>query len=1142
MKRLTLLLFSLLLSSAFLFAGTYSGGSGTSGDPYQIATTDDLIELSNTSGDWGAYFIQTANISFDEDETQVDWNNSGSAGPVEGFSPIGANPEGGGTAFTGSYDGGGYTINNLFIDRPLTSDIGLFGYSDGVTITDIGVTNVDITGKYRVGGLAGSNYSSNVSNSYSTGSVSGNNAHIGGLVGNNNSGSTVSNSYSTGSVSGDDNVGGLVGYNNSGSTVENSYSTGNVNGDYMVGGLVGRNFSSTVSNSYSTGSVSGNTSVGGLVGDNTGGTITDSFWDTTAEPPNNGIGTGLTSAEMQDQSNFTNWDFTNTWSMSSSITFNEYPTLQWTGAYAEEPSQSGGIYQIADLPNLVWIAEDNSRWSNDYEQTADINAWTTPSWDEENGWTPIGNSTTQFNGSYDGGGYTIDNLFIDRSSNEYVGLFGNTSQVTITNIGVTNVDISGNGHVGSLAGYCTISSTVENSHSTGNVAGIGDNVGGLVGRTHNNSTVENSYSMCSVSGSSNNVGGLVGRNNDDSEISNSYSKGSVTGNQYVGGLLGYNNSSSTVENSYSTGSVNGSSYVGGLVGVNYSSTVSNSYSTGKVSGSNVGGLMAYNNNTVSNSFWDTVTSEQSSSAGGTGKTTSEMQTRSTFTDAGWDFDNVWAMSGSYNSGYPNLDGEGSTITWDGSASSSWSNTANWDVNIEPTINDNVVIADAGTPPVVSSGEGIDCNNLTVNSGATLTVNDDGSLITSGSITNNGTINIKRSIPDGEWHLVSSSVDGATANVFLGDYLQSWDESNEIWEEITDETTVLTSAKGYSLWGVAKNTTYTFSGAPHTGSQSISLTSDGSGGNGGFNLVGNPYPSSINWDLLQPTYGTAYIWDASAASGAGDYLEWDASSVGNQNIPPMQGFFVYTASSATLNLANSHRTHNGAANYYKSANAGNGPSNELVLGASNGSYADQFTLRLDEQAAAGFELTKDSWKLLSGGEGVCQIWSESPDGKLAMDTRPYEAVIQLGFQNKQAGVYSIGIEEIADIPTTILEDKKTGEFHNLQTDDYEFTWNPEMDDETRFKLHLSTVGVEDEISNESQDLLIYANKQNIYLKTKENTGVMDVKVMDITGRVVLQNQVNSSGTITIPTDLQTGVYVVEVMQNQKRTTQKVYINQ
>jgi len=127
--------------------------------------------------------------------------------------------------------------------------------------------------------------------------------------------------------------------------------------------------------------------------------------------------------------------------------------------------------------------------------------------------------------------------------------------------------------------------------------------------------------------------------------------------------VGYNASGGTVSNSYSTGSVNGSSFVGGLVGRNFeNSTVSNSYSTGSVSGgSSVGGLVGYNASTVSNSFWDTQTSNQSSSSGGTGKTTAEMKDYNTFIDADWDFvsesdngiEDIWDADqlGTVNDGY-----------------------------------------------------------------------------------------------------------------------------------------------------------------------------------------------------------------------------------------------------------------------------------------------------------------------------------------------------------------------------------------------------------------------------------------------------------------------------------------------------------
>jgi hypothetical protein len=221
--------------------------------------------------------------------------------------------------------------------------------------------------------------------------------------------------------------------------------------------------------------------------------------------------------------------------------------------------------------------------------TAGYNELASPSANGGGGWQPIGNSTIgNFNGTFKGQGYEIKDLFIGCSC-DYSGLFGSVNG-TIEDIGVVNA----------------------------NVTGFTDAAGGLVG--WNNGTV-----------------------------SNSYSTGSVSGHYNVGGLVGWNNG--TVSNSYSTGNVTGSMEVGGLVGLNYHGTVSNSYSTGNVTGSmDVGGLVGSNYGTVSNSFWDTETSGQPTSDGGTGNTTAEMQNVTTFSDASWDIIAV-ADPGTRNTSY-----------------------------------------------------------------------------------------------------------------------------------------------------------------------------------------------------------------------------------------------------------------------------------------------------------------------------------------------------------------------------------------------------------------------------------------------------------------------------------------------------------
>lgn len=373
MKNLRYSLIAFLASMVFasgLSAGTYSGGDGSSGNPYQITTTDDLIELSNTSDDWSSHFIQTTDIAFDTDESYVDWNNNEFSGPSEGFSPIGNST----TYFAGQFDGQGYTIDNLYINRNEYRQ-GLFGAVDSTgEIMNVNLINVEISGFGYVGGLVGQ-HSGSVSNCSSGGSVtSGGNKYIGGLVGFSNgtvdsshsSGSvdggsetgiggligknqgSVDNSYSTAIVTGGDSVGGFIGVNTD--TITNSYSTGDVHGDYEVGGFVGSQ-SRKIRSSYSTGKVtsSGTNRIGGFVGIS-GGSEYDSFWDTnTSGMTNSDGGTGLTTAQMKDYNTFTDtttsglstaWDFVTNpnddsatddyWDMDQAGTVNNgYPILRW---------------------------------------------------------------------------------------------------------------------------------------------------------------------------------------------------------------------------------------------------------------------------------------------------------------------------------------------------------------------------------------------------------------------------------------------------------------------------------------------------------------------------------------------------------------------------------------------------------------------------------------------------------------------------------------------------------------------------------------------------------------------------------------------------------------------------------------------
>ena len=820
---------------------------------------------------------------------------------------------------------------------------------------------------------------------------------------------------------------------------------------------------------------------------------------------------------------------------------------------SQSQSYSGGSgtsddpYLIADKVDLKYLSEHSTEWSKHFKQTTDISfdgADFESGGDFYNsggGFIPIGNISTKFTGSYNGQGYAINALYINRSTTSYQAMFGYINNALVKDLVLTNVNVTGLASLAGLIGAAELG-TIRNCMVTGKITGVGSNAdftGGLIGDNRDQSIIEYCYTNVQVAGK-HTVGALAGRNllgGTGAIIRNCYSMGSVTSSSgdYSGGLVGVN--SGTISNCYSLASVAGYTKVGGLVGFNWTSSakVEYCYSTGAVSGSTIlGGLIGTNEGTVTNSFWDKETSGRTSSSGGTGKTTEEMKTQSTFTNAGWNFTTIWLMSLSFNSGYPHLYGF-ETFTWDGSESSAWNNAANWDQNIVPSATDDVIIANAGTAPVIASGTGFFCNNLTINSGASLAINSGGSLITYGAITNSGTMQISRTMTESQWHMISIPTPGITANTFLGDYLQSWDETNGVWVNISDPLTVLNTKQGYSLWATPGKSdhTYTFTGTLLTGNQTTPITYNAVSGKDfdGANLVGNPYPSSIDWDQLQATYGSNYIWDGTAYKA---YSEQSGYDLGYRYIPPLQGFFIITNTNGNFNLTNTARTHTGATNFYKSGGEKTFE-NGIVLAASNGTYTDEWCLVFNPEASEDFELPRDAWKLRSSTAGLSQLWSVIPEGNLSIDIRPQAQTIQLGFANDQAGIYTIGISQIANITSAMLEDTKTNTFHNLQNGNYEFSWDVN-DDEIRFKLHLNAVGIEETPISES-NILIYAANGQIFVK---GTDAGKITMSDMMGRVVLQQEISDDGMVSVPVNLQIGVYLVSVQNGQKIKTEKVMI--
>ena len=497
--------------------GQFAGGSGTEYDPYLISMPDQLVLIN--------YHLNNTNVHFKllNDIDLTSYLAPGGPGHNDGagWLPIGNASN----KFSGTFNGAGFKIIGLWINRSSAEDFGFFLFSEG-NISNLGIeiASNGLCGRSG-GGIA---YSANsINNCYVTGNINGD-GFVGGLVG--KARGAISNSHTNVVVrSKGEYTGGLAG--SCSSSITDCYVLGNVsaNKNDNVGGLVGYCNHSAICNCYVIGNVGGNDFVGGLIGYVSGSVIFNCFVKCSVEG-NDCVG-GL-----------------------FGIARNDEKSINVTDCFAK-----GNVKGISN----------------------------------------VGGITGQ--------------LFCD-ASNQYNG---------------TNIRVS-------------------KCYAMCDMQGI-KNIGGLTGSLYQSSGYYSSFNI---------------------NISQCFAIGNITGIEYIGGLCGYSErlfspwggpTAQTINNCYTAfGTISGEKYVGGLLGGgSMGPTITSCYATSSVSGNtNVGGLIGDNDGTVNNCFFDYETTGQiygigSGGAGcAVGKSTAEMQTKSTYTNVGWDFETIWDINS--RGGYPFL--------------------------------------------------------------------------------------------------------------------------------------------------------------------------------------------------------------------------------------------------------------------------------------------------------------------------------------------------------------------------------------------------------------------------------------------------------------------------------------------------------
>ncbi|MHC4741762.1 MAG: hypothetical protein ACYS8Z_07625 [Planctomycetota bacterium] len=685
-----------ILAATLPCLAKYSGGTGEPNDPYRIATPEDLNDIGNHFEDYNSHFVMVGDVNL-------------AAYTGSQFNIIASSEE---RPFAGVFDGNDHVIRNFSYsggDGPAA----LFGYVSGPNsvIKDLGIIDSyldvqkggtlafrleegmvsncfvenGVVKGYGVGGglicengggiVENCSFSGRCTASGSGGIAASNGGTIlrcsanvtiltkpsGGLVSDNHG--TISECFSTGELSATwGRVGGLC-YQNSGIVVNCWSAADCLRSSFTcnhTAGLVVEN-SGLVEDCYSVGKVEGSTYSGGLIGRDTGGTVVSSFWDVnTSEKPDSAgepNAVGLPTDEMQMRSTFegAGWDFNDVWDICEGTT---YPQLKWSIPALDLPcfaKYSGGTGTPED-PYRIATPEDLNDIGNHFEDynchfvmvnDIDLSAYTGSQFN-----IIASSEGSPFTGVFDGNDHVIRNFTYSGGS---CGLFGyvNGANALIKDLGMIDSHVvpSDFRPAGTLVVYLwggTVSNCfVENGILRGRGSGglVASN-GGTIGRC-----------SASVTGGGRYIGGLVGDNYGN--VSECFSTGQLNAVYDLGGLCYWNDG--TIRNCYSAVYCRGESFtpkrIAGLVTYN-GGLVENCYSVGRVIGfgGESGGLIGSTKaDWVVSSFWDIDTSGKTHSSGepnAVGLPTSEMQKRSTFEAAGWDFNDVWDICDGTN--YPRL--------------------------------------------------------------------------------------------------------------------------------------------------------------------------------------------------------------------------------------------------------------------------------------------------------------------------------------------------------------------------------------------------------------------------------------------------------------------------------------------------------
>lgn len=441
----------------------------------------------------------------------------------------------------------------------------------------------------------------------------------------------------------------------------------------------------------------------------------------------------------------------------------------------------------------------------------------------------------------------------------------------------------------------------------------------------------------------------------------------------------------------------------------------------------------------------------------------------------------------------------------------------------------------------------------------------------------GSVNIQRYLPSGfGYKYISSPVAGATVNQFSDDlnlaasfptfYRYVENVASTGWEDYIVPANTLTTMSGYAgNFGTATAAkTIDMQGVVNNHLKSISLQNNNRPFTLGFNLVGNPFPSPINWDAASGWNrvnidNAIYYFDAGTVNQyTGTYSSYingiSSNGIASGIIPAMQGFFVHVTNgtfpvNGLLQVDNPARTTHLQPVFHRTATD---PSLALIrlelLYSGSSGLSDAFTVYYDQQADEIFNSENDALKLMNTDNDVPSIYTMSSDRvRLSINSLPGSPgdlpVIPVGLRCEKSGDVTLRVSELQNIPDHLniyFTDSEKRTNFNLRTAS-EFTFKAESGTfENRFRILFTEKELP--LVSDIDQFAVYAYQGTIYIYHDVEPGKSaSVVIANLQGQTVQQMQVSGNGNFTIPTSLSSGIYIVTFRSGNAVYSEKLFIN-